>query len=727
MKAIIKISIISLFFIGFTSCGDSSKEIPYEEEVKYATAEFVGSASCMECHQDEFEKWKGSHHDLAMQIADSTTVLANFNTSFTYKKVENQFFIKGDEFFVNTQGPDGAYHDYKIEYTFGVTPLQQYIVKFPDGAYQCLQTAWDTEKKIWFDLQPDLDIKHEEWIHWSGGGMRWNTMCADCHSTNVHKNYDDKTNSFNTTYDEINSGCESCHGPSSIHVAYYKGEHQKGTPPKMYMDTTTKGNELVEKCARCHSRRSQLTNNFDFKEGYLDHYSPSLINAPNYELDGQIKGEVYVYGSFVQSKMYHNGVSCKDCHDVHSLKLKAEGNQLCMSCHEPQYDSEAHHFHKGNTAGTQCVNCHMVGQTYMGNDLRRDHSFRIPRPDQSVKFGTPNACIQCHKDKTNEWASDVIVKNYGEQRDDHFSDHLLAGYFGDDAALLKLIGNKKYPATARATAVNYYASQQLTENELLNLVNYLKDSSPLVRREIINGFERNAFVKGSNYIQPLLMDSIRSVRIAAASFYSNIKIENPNNLSQQEYLNMLNINADFAAGQLQIALYQQAQGNVSLAITAYRKSIKMDNYYNQSRMNLALLLYQGGNTDEAEKLYLKVVETEPNFNGSYYMLGLLYNEKGNITKAKEYLAKACEADAPNMNAFYNYSLILQGEGAIDESLKIIEKGLKAQPQNEKLLHLKLITLAQQNQLDDAYKICLKLLQISPNNPEYLDLQKRLKR
>jgi hypothetical protein len=258
-----------------------------------------------------------------MKIADSLSVLANFsNSSFTSNNIKSTFFKIGNEYFVNTQGQDGEYHDYKIEYTFGVTPLQQYIVQFPNGKYQCLQTAWNTEGNKWFDLQPDLDIQADEWIHWTGGGLRWNSSCADCHSTNLHKNFDSKLNSYYTTFSEINVSCEACHGPASLHVDYYQKTDKSTNPPHMYMDGSLSSTELVDKCARCHSRRSQITKAFNYEESFLDQYKPTLLIDPIYEPDGQIRDEDYVYGSFVQSKMYHNGVSCKDCHDVHSLKLK---------------------------------------------------------------------------------------------------------------------------------------------------------------------------------------------------------------------------------------------------------------------------------------------------------------------------------------------------------------------------------------------------------------------
>lgn len=686
-------------------------------------AEFVGSQTCVSCHQQQYNDWLGSHHDQAMKVADSTSVLGDFNkVTFKGRNSTSKFFKKGDDYFVNTIGTDGEYHDYKIIYTFGVTPLQQYIVEFPNGQYQCLTTAWDSEKNKWYELYPDEEIKPGEWIHWTGGGMRWNNMCADCHSTNVQKNFDPKTEMYNTTFSEINVSCEACHGPSGLHVKFYQNPEQGKTPPKLAMNKSLSSQELVNQCARCHSRRSQITKDFKHEESFLDQYSPSLLIDPVYEQDGQIRDEDYVYGSFVQSKMYHNGVSCKDCHDVHSLKLKKTGNALCLNCHVPHYDSYAHHFHQQNTEGAQCINCHMTGRIYMGNDFRRDHSFRIPRPDQTVKYGTPNACNGCHTDKSPEWASDFIKANYGDERADHFSDHLLAGYQGDQEALSELIRQKKYPDIARATALSLYSNQPMTDRERNMLKEFLNDSSALVRNEAVSAFVKSGDRGFSKDIEPLLMDSVRLVRISAVRYFSAVNMGPENNTgfdrARKEFLNEMEMNADFASGQEQIAQHYQSLGSIDLAIKAYKKALEIDNYYNTSRMNLAQLLYEQGDIAGAEKLYLKVIGQEPEYSYSYYMLGLLYHETGKTQESLKHLAAACDREPVNIRAFYNYALKLQEVGQNEESIKIMDRALQLSPGNEELLYVKLIGQLNSGNKDAAYLTCKKLLEIAPGNPNY---------
>ncbi|GAB1308723.1 multiheme c-type cytochrome [Urechidicola sp. KH5] len=718
---------------GLILIGCSKEEQSYSEISKSSAmpaSHFVGSQDCKSCHQKEFDTWKGSHHDNAMKVADSITVLGDFNNiTFKNNGVSARFFKQENEYFVHTEGIDGTYKDFKIDYTFGIYPLQQYLIAFENGEYQCLTTAWDSKKGKWFSLLDNsIDINHGDWLHWTGGAMSWNTMCADCHSTDLKKNYDAITDTYTTTFSEINVSCEACHGPASAHITYYK-EGKTGAAPEMYMHKDMTSEEVVDKCARCHSRRSQITPYFDYQGKFTDHYAPSLLVDGLYELDGQINDEVYVYGSFVQSKMYHNGVSCKDCHDVHSLKLKKHGNDLCLQCHTPDYNSQEHHFHSNNSKGAQCINCHMTGKIYMGNDYRRDHSFRIPRPDQSVTYGTPNACTQCHTDKTDEWAAQVVIDKFGPDRADHFSDHMLKGYFEDRGAFEMVIANHGYPDIVRATALGQFSNQYLDQDQLNNLRSYLKDSSEFVRNEALMAIERLQVPNQAFAINQQLNDSSRVVRISAARYFAMLGEEGADLVkysnAKKEFLTSLELNADFASGQHQIGLYHQANNNIMGAIKAYERAIEIDGYYNRARMNLALLYYQQGEVVKAENLYLKVVEQEPEFGYSYYMLGLLYNELGNNAEAIKYLKLAIEKEPTNQNAYYNYAIKLQESKDFEASIKVLNKGLQSYPYDERMLYVKLLAEINTNNIIHAKSTCELLLQIAPNNQQYQQIYGRL--
>jgi tetratricopeptide (TPR) repeat protein len=365
----------------------------------------------------------------------------------------------------------------------------------------------------------------------------------------------------------------------------------------------------------------------------------------------------------------------------------------------------------------------------MGNDFRRDHSFRIPRPDQSVKYETPNACNGCHKDKSAEWSSDFIVEKYGPDRADHFSDHLLKGYFEDPNAWKILFSNKNYPGIARATALSQYANQPLSLEEIQALTAYLKDPSVMVRNEAIRALELQQSQNFSDKIMPLLKDSVRVVRISAASYFNSIGNLLPENDSfskaNAEYLINLDTNSDFPQGLNQIAVYHQNKGNTELAIANYKKAIIEDNRSNRSRMNLALIYYEQGRIKECEALYLKVAEQEPEFSYSFYMLGLLYNELGQNDKALEYLKLATEKVPVNSNAFYNYIVLLQQQGKNEESLKVAKKALELNPNNDRILYVQMTGQMNLKKVQDAYKTCLLLVQLDPNNTNYQQILAQL--
>ena len=260
-------------------------------------------------------------------------------------------------------------------------------------------------------------------------------MCADCHSTHLRKNYNPRTEAYETQWSEINVACEACHGPGSSHVQWAKSNDKKvgnlgfDFAIKQYkhsdwiIDPNTGNakpkksispNKVIDTCANCHSRRQ--TSHFGAKAGeaLLDNMHVRLLTEPVYHQDGQVNGEAYVYGSFLQSKMYLSGVTCSNCHDPHSLKLKATGNSLCAQCHMPnKYDAPSHYFHAKDTEASRCVTCHMPEENFMVIDGRRDHSFRIPRPDLSVKLQVPNVCTDCHTNQSNQWAADYLTKKFG--------------------------------------------------------------------------------------------------------------------------------------------------------------------------------------------------------------------------------------------------------------------------------------------------------------------------
>lgn len=455
----------------------------YQDSPEEIAPNYVGRDSCIECHQNEAELFHGSDHDLAMDLATEDTVLADFNDqTIEHYGVTSKMFRDGDRFMINTEGADGELADFEVKYVFGVRPLQQYMVEIDRpvdaeesevGRVQVLRVSWDTARKKWFYLSPpDVDEKLEptDPLHWTGITQNWNASCAVCHSTDLKKNFNPLTNEYHTTFSEIDVSCEACHGPGSYHVElanrkslFWDRNHGYGLAKLKTESNLTQ----VEMCAPCHSRRTVISEGFRPGCNFDDYYATQLVMDPIYHADGQIRDEDYVYGSFIQSKMYHNGIRCTDCHNPHSAKVKFDDNQLCTSCHQHsagKYDSVNHHHHEPGTTGASCVECHMPATTYMMVDARRDHSLRIPRPDLSVKLGTPNACTGCHIDskKLTDRKSDSAkpIKPLTQ-----YLDWIIAAEAGDEVvadelkrvdALMKKATDEWYPAETSPEKTKYY-------------------------------------------------------------------------------------------------------------------------------------------------------------------------------------------------------------------------------------------------------------------------------
>lgn len=702
---------------------------------------YAGTESCIECHAKEYYEWLGSHHDESMMMAADSSIKGDFNNVTFYNQgVYTRFYREGGKYMVNTEGKDGLYHDYQVLYTFGTEPLQQYIVEFPRGRYQCLRIAWDTDSGKWFDLYPDFRIASSEWIHWTGGGMNWNTACADCHSTNLRKNYYNEPDSFNTQYTIIDVSCEACHGPSQAHNDFINSDQfdesdAYNASAHLFMIRRDSSEQQIDQCARCHSRRVQFTEAYNHEGFFEDHYMGEILADHLYYPDGQILEEDYVYSSFVQTKMYHNDVKCTNCHDPHTTKLKYDGNKLCLQCHEAgKYDVYEHHFHQADSTGSSCINCHMDGRYYMVNDYRRDHSFRVPRPDLSVKYGVPNACTSCHTDSTNGWARDRVIEWYGPDRVKNYADVLCLGSTRREEAvpeLVDLINDKTQPAIARATAVWYlgFINTDLSNRTIFNATG---DPAPQVRyivAEVMQSFPPDLRYQ---YLAPLLKDPYRSVRVMALDALTDIPMSRFSDEFRTAYLKvlpeykaMLNMRADFTGGQALIARYHERQGRNEAAERALEKAIGFDTLFNVGRINLAHLYHNEGRNQDAIDLFKLVIRMEPRYDPAYYSLGLLYAEEGDMKEAIRYMRSSLDLNPTNIRAYYNLGLAYQQSGAAQKAEEAFKQGLDLSPGNTDLTYALVVLYVQQQSFEKANQYMPILKSAFPNDPNILELENHI--
>ena len=677
---------------------------------------YVGGKACISCHSEAYADWKGSDHDLAMQVAGDATVLGDFdNVETTLDGVHYVFYRLGKAYRVKITEIDGSVNDYEIGYTFGYYPLQQYLVDFDRGRKQVLRVSWDVDGRRWYHQYAGDRLSPHDWLHWTESAQNWNGMCAECHSTNLKRNYFQDADSFYTTWSSINVDCESCHGPGEKHVfQMQQGGDGDTSAWKSYMRSAHTQFQQMNTCAPCHSRRIKLTENMTPGDIFSDQFMLQDLSTAYYHPDGQIENEDYVYGSFLQSKMYHNDVKCSDCHNVHSTKLKLEGNKLCLQCHEPKYDAPGHHFHRENTVSAECVSCHMPGETYMGIDFRRDHSFRIPRPDQSVEYGTPNACTQCHTDKSDTWAAEHIVKWYGPNREDHFSDALLLSNrasvnMDEQRRLLAFINDLKYPAIARATVLDNIYPARIEDYK--PIIDALKDAFPLMRYNALQKFLDAPAADRLAVAAEHLGDTSRLVRIGAAQLLNGISERDRAGLraadvdrARSEYLEMLQTGADQPAGRMQLGDYYMQNNQIDAAIRQYGVALRKDSLLLPVYPNLAIAYSTINQPEKALKTLNIFLAKEPDYARGYYLRGLLLLELNRAGEGLTDLKKAARLDPNDTRSLYNLATWYYQQGNAKEARHYIDEALKKDPANGDYKYLLALIYQQMGMHDESMKI-----------------------
>jgi tetratricopeptide (TPR) repeat protein len=700
---------------------------------------FIGDQSCKNCHQKQHDKWEQSHHYMAMLPPDDSTVKGDFNnTSFTADGITSKFFKKDGKFIINTEGDDGKNHDYEVKYTFGFTPLQQYLVEFPGGRMQVPRLSWDVKQKKWFNQYAGQKIPSHDWLHWTGNAQNWNTMCASCHSTNLQKNYNIDGDSYHTTYSAINVSCESCHGAGKLHIDYVNGDDyktgQKIKGSLLQLDSGAKQLTQINTCMPCHARKSDLSASLIQSDEIMDNYIPEIPDTEHFYADGQVNDEDYIYTSFTQSKMFRHGIKCSNCHDPHSTKTILTSSQTCLQCHAKTYEAPSHTFHAASITAVDCQSCHMPGKLYMGNDLRHDHSFRVPRPDLSVKYATPNACNNCHKNKTAQWAAAAIIKWYGPARKYHFSEDLVPGSKLDESSeahLVKLFADTTVPDIIKATAAKYLGSIQ-TQTSLAALIKCLSNKDAQTRYRALRSLENFQQTSWLNAVGPLLTDKVRAVRIAAADMYSSI----PSNqvpaqyaqaftFANNELQSYLIYQADFSVGNLMIADHYLQQQDYKNAEKFYLRGLKKDSLMNYGRLNLSAVYNAQGKNAEAMQVLKTAAIIDPKNDRIFYNLALLSNELNDNTAAGKYFAKAVELKSSNPKVYYNYGLLLNGNKNYREAENVLLKGISLDPGSAQLLYALTFVYMQSGNMIKARETGVKLKQLDSGNPEYTQLFKNL--
>jgi predicted CXXCH cytochrome family protein len=739
-------------------------------------ATYVGSEACAGCHQAEAKLWQTSQHKKAMDHANDRSVLGDFSgVTFEYHGVTSRFFRKDGKFFVETDGPDGKLAPYEIKYTFGLDPLQQYLIAFPDGRIQALSIAWDSRPKEqggqrWFHLYPDENIRHDDVLHWTKLNQNWNFMCAECHSTGVRKNYDAATDKFATTWAEISVGCETCHGTGSNHVTWARnqkswwpfgkredrskglavrfderanvswaadpqtGKPQRSIPPALLRTE-------VETCGLCHARRGAFSEDWVPGHWLSDTHRVSPFERRIFYADGQTRDveEPYNYQPFKQSAMFAKGVTCSDCHEPHSAALRAPGNGVCLQCHAgDKFDTAAHRHHDDVKPAPACTSCHMQARTYMIVDPRHDHGFRVPRPDLSAKTGTPNACNNCHRDQSPQWAAAAVERWHGPNRTgfQNYADAFHAAWTDQPEAerlLAAVASNGNTPAYVRAGALAELNAFVSPSN--LDLARKgLADPDPVVRLGALDMLEGIQVEGLWPVLSPLLSDSVRGVRIRAVSLLAAVPASRQPAADRDrfdraaaEFIAAQRFNADRPEARTALGSFYAHRGNTAEAEKEFAAALRLSPQFAPAAINLADLARQQGRDADGIKILQETIVAAPRDAGLHHALGLALVRLKRNDEALAELNKASELDPERSRYAYVYAVALHSGGQVQEALTALKGNLARHPNDRDTL-LALISFSRDGgDPKSALDYAQRLAQISPADPGLSKLIDELRR
>lgn len=743
--------------------------------------DLIGSKQCKNCHQAEYQEWSKSDHFKSMANANKQSILGDFNdVTVVFHGIESFFFKKDDVYWVTTDNAEGKRKTYKIAYTFGHFPLQQYLIETNRGHLQAFNVAWDSRSKKeggqkWFHLRTEDDFTINDPFFWTRHFQNWNSRCADCHSTNLIKNFNLDKNTYQTTFSEVNVACEACHGAGKRHFELvssgkYRDQNTGFTTnlPKVAQwsfFTSDKAGSLqvaddyknqpqisaiqsntLNTCGGCHSRRAALSKTEPGKN-YHDQFQLQVLEERLYHVDGQIKDEVFVMGSFMQSKMHDKGVTCGNCHNPHSGKLIAEGNALCLQCHQATvFDTKEHHRHLAESEGAQCVACHMPETTYMGVDARRDHSFSIPSPHLSIQFGVPNACTKCHQ-KTNEWAKETLLewdkaikkdkqqkfkKENGKLRQIWVETHAQAQALNpmtvrEVERFIEPQVNKMKHATllASLSAVPSRASAELA-------VKSLSDKNPLVRRAAITSLQNMPVQVKIDLLLPQLDDPRFVVRSEAGRLLAAVANQVPQKhqlkLNQviDSYREALKYGADMPANLASLANLAHYSGDLNQVEYYYKKALLIEPAYIPAIINLADLYRAQGKENAARDLLLESVRLAPDSAMAQHALGLYYIRIKQYQKALFHLRLATELADSQPRHWYVYAIALNSQNQEATAISALKSAVDQWPSQVDLLFLLIDFMEKQGQLMEVGSYVSRLSKIAPSSPRVKQLISRYK-
>ena len=681
----------------------------------------ASSAACVNCHQDQVMAWSDSDHAWAMRPPEAAFIKAPFQgESVAFDGLEGlfdqsdrapadaafpQLAVLGSsngvgptQFYIHLRDTKAGAVDFQrftVRYTFGHEPLQQYLIALGEDRLQVAPFAYDTRPEAaggqrWIHLESFAGPDRMARFDWRQPLQNWNGMCADCHSRGFKRGYDPATQLFNSSFDAINVDCLACHNPSDGHDALDGPPKPKAgqwvRPPEAriaHWQGAPRDPAAMDTCFACHSLRTPLTDGFHSEAAFLDQFRPESVIPPFYQADGQIEEEVYVYGSFLQSKMYQAGVQCQDCHDPHTAEVKVQGNGLCLTCHQPKaYETPQHHGHALGSQAAQCVTCHMPGKTYMGVDFRRDHRFGVPNAPISHALNTRDVCQSCHEDRWAAFLRGTELEPAAQSASPMRRDPLMIQAAGADPSeqVLAMLVDDSVPAITKAAQLKMLPESAQRSSERW-LAAALTHAEPLVRLSALDvANAANAEVE-AEIVNGLLRDPVLAVRLAALQIWPQRDLTGSMaGAANLALLKAMQAAADISLrqiawrgeGRLQRAQRQIHQGDWSGAVAELQAAVAQDPYFVGGYLNLADVRRQQGRDSAALAVLLQGLDRLPSEALLHYSVGLTHIRLKAYAAAQPFLAEASALAPARTDFFYTYLVLMDALGKRPEALDDIK-------------------------------------------------------
>lgn len=689
--------IVSIIF--FFSCT--------QKKDSQVAGEYSGSESCIECHEKFYQLWQPSYHGQAMMPVDAGFVVKHQLPGSRPIEVEGRLFqveFHDSSMVMYEREGDRLIQTYEVLWAMGGHNVYTFLTPFEKGKLQTIPLAYDANGKTWFNY-PESGVRHfgegqpeDEALPWKDAMYAFNTGCYSCHISQLSTNFDLATETYHTTWREPGINCETCHGAAEEHVRIFKNLKEGEEPEEigLIVTSTFTQQQNNDACATCHAKMSPITPSYIPGDKFFDNYNLTTLEDHDFYPDGRSLGENYTLTEWMMNPCTPSSeLHCVTCHTSSGRdRNKDNPNNSCLQCHTDKAENiEEHTGHKPE-AGLTCLSCHVPKREFVGRFLRSDHSFRPPMPEATIKFGSPNACNQCHTDKTPEWANKIVkARRNGNYQEEtlKWAQLIKEARANDWTNIDKMYAYITSPETNEVVANSLVRllSTCTLDSKTDVLLRALNHKSELVRSSAAYGLSGIATDKVKNALLKACEDDIRLVRIQAVNAILMFPQDSftPEQLAviqkaEKEYVASMTSRPDNWSNHYNLGIYYQNKGNVNEALNSYETAARL---YPQSMMpliNSSVLYSYTGNRQKAEENLKKAVEIEPGNEAANLNLGLLLAEQGKMDEAEKALKTALETNPEQAVAAYNLSVI-KASGDLEAAVKYAGIAAKASPDEPK--------------------------------------------